>query len=63
METQLSEGVWIDRFVMELARLGAAIEPELLGDLAREVWPFLGELPPEAVARCNWDQAPQNFAD
>ncbi|MES2099805.1 MAG: hypothetical protein V4569_08305 [Pseudomonadota bacterium] len=63
MEAQLSEGVWIDRFVMELARLGATIEPELVVDMAREVWPFLGELPPEAVARADWDQVLQNFAD
>jgi hypothetical protein len=46
METQLSEGAWIDRFVVEMARQGAAIEPEVLVDLAREVWPFLGDLPP-----------------
>jgi hypothetical protein len=55
METQLPEGVWIDRFVVEMARQGAAIEPEMLVDLAREVWPFLGELPPEKIASCNWN--------
>ena len=54
MNTPLPEGVWIDRFVVELAREGAAFEPEMLMDFARELWPFLGDLPPEKVASCNW---------
>ena len=58
MNGSLSEGVWIDRFVIELSRLGASIEPEHVIDVAREIWPYVGELPPEAVARAEWDREP-----
>lgn len=55
MNTRLSEGAWIERFVTELARLGAPISPDILADMARDVWPFLGHLPPEEIASCRWD--------
>jgi hypothetical protein len=57
MVTQLSEGEWIDRFASEIGRLGAGIEPEILMDIGREIWPFVGEIRPEAVARAEWDAA------
>lgn len=53
-----SEGEWIDRFARELARLGAQVQLSDLAYLAREVWPYLGDLPPEWVARCDWDGNP-----
>lgn len=55
----LSEGAWIDRFVLEAGRLGAPLPPDVLIDLASEFWSFLGELPPEAMARANWDAVAQ----
>lgn len=58
MDMLLTEGEWIDRFVAELARLGAAMDAEVLIDLGREVWPFLGELRPEDAACANWDLVP-----
>ena len=63
MNTCLSEGAWIDRFVIELARLGAAVDPEILSDMAREVWPFLGDLPPEEIAGCKWDRTSRKYSE
>lgn len=63
MNTCLSEGAWIDRFIIELARLGAAVDPEILSDMAREVWPFLGDLPPEEIAGCQWDRTSRKYSE
>lgn len=54
----MTETEWVDRFAMELGRLGTRAAPEQLMNLGRELWRALGQVEPEAVARGEFDLWP-----
>lgn len=62
MDDTLTRAVWIDRFVMHTRALGVRADPELIEDMAAELWPTLGHMLPEAAAQQEYDRwRPQDF--
>jgi hypothetical protein len=49
---------WIDRFAIELGRLGTHAEPALLADFGFEMWKTDGGRPPDELARAGFDTWP-----
>jgi hypothetical protein len=54
----LPRAVWIDRFVMQLSRLGAPGDPGEVGAWATEAWETLGHLDPVEAAQFEFDEWP-----
>ena len=48
----------MDRFTLELLRLGTQAEPKQLSGLARQFWSTLGSVEPAAAARGDFDWLP-----
>ena len=54
----ITEQEWVDRFTLELLRLGTQAEPTQLSGLARQFWSTLGSVEPAAAARGDFDWLP-----
>ena len=51
----MPETVWVDRFAIEIRRLGAVGSPEQIVALGHRLWETLGRLQPEQAARIEFD--------
>jgi len=51
----ITEEEWVERFALELLRLGTKAEPKQLFSLARQLWLTLGRVEPNAAARGEFD--------
>ena len=62
MDDTLTRAAWIDRFVTYTRALGVRADPELIKDMAAQLWPTLGHLQPEAAAQEEYDRwRPEDF--
>ncbi len=64
MVALLSRTLWVERFLAELERLGAEPGEPHARAVARDLWRVFGHLPPEPIARGQWDMeaCPRNLA-
>ena len=51
----MPETVWVDRFAIEIGRLGAVGSPEQFVALAHRLWETMGRLQPQQAARTQFD--------
>jgi hypothetical protein len=56
MDDTPSRADWIDRFVMHTRALGVRAKPELIEDMAAQLWPTLGHMQPEAASQAEYDE-------
>jgi len=57
---RVTEAQWIDAFCSRMSALGVRVEPTYIADMARELYPTQGHLPPGDVAQAEWDSWPPN---
>ncbi len=49
---------WVDLFALKMGRLEVRAEPYLLVMMAEELYPTLGDLPPDDAAQAEYDEWP-----
>lgn len=57
-----SQQAWIGRFSAAVSSRGTPTEPRRVHQAARELWPWLGWVDPEAVGSGHWDRLPRSHA-
>jgi len=56
MDGTLPRAEWVARFVTHTRALGVRAKPELIEDMAAQLWPTLGHMQPEAAAQAEYDE-------
>lgn len=54
----MTQAQWVDAFAMHMSRLGVRAVPDLLVDMAEELWSEWGQVDPVTVAQAEYDEWP-----